>query len=70
MIDCATAAVIEMLRVKEPAPLGSTTSPGTVVVLTRDRPGDARRARVDVRDVDDRRRREVLHVDLEVRRRS
>src|ERR1051325_4890752 len=36
MIDCAVAAVSEMLlRVKLPAPLVSTTSPGTVVVLTR-----------------------------------
>src|SRR5436190_8507537 len=36
MIDCATAAVIGMLlREKLPAPLVSTTSPGTVVVLMR-----------------------------------
>src|ERR1043166_2053029 len=36
MIDCAVAAVIEMLlRVNVPAPAVSTTSLGTVVVLTR-----------------------------------
>src|SRR4051812_44613593 len=39
MIDCAVAAGSAMLlRVNVPAPLVSTTSPGTVVVLTRTGP--------------------------------